>query len=158
MDGVGPSGLQPCSLPAFTGSLPVPPLAGPLPPAPARTWLGEVSSLLCAGDGTSPGAKQPRHKPELWPLPGLGGTGLPGRRASGAWIGLSSWSFCDGLRAGPDLQGLHLSRSGGFPSSSGCSWSESWQRLRLGSRSKALHTHVIPNKGSTNPLNKCEHV
>lgn len=148
-----------CCLPAFTGSLPVPPLAGPLPPTPTP---GPGWARCCPFSGLemAPVLELSNQDTDLnrGPCHGLGCTGLPGRRASGAWIGLSSWCFCDGRRAGPDLQEPRLSRSGGFPSSSGCSWSGSWQRLHLGSRSKALHTHAIPNNGSANPLNKREHV
>ena len=72
-----------CSLPALTGSLPVPPLAGPSPPPPPGPGGRGVVPSLCWRCDTSPGAKQPRHKPEPCPCQGgaaracLGG-GPPG--------------------------------------------------------------------------------
>ena len=73
----------------------------PNPPEPGGVRLCPFSVLE---SGTTPGAKQLRHTPELWPRRGPGCAGLPGRRASGAWIGLSSCALRDGLGAGPGLQ------------------------------------------------------
>ena len=70
VDGVGPSGLQPLLSPCTHRVPPGASTGWPLAPAPARTWWGEALSLLCAGAGTSPGAKQPRHKPEPCPCQG----------------------------------------------------------------------------------------
>ena len=52
----------------------------PNPPEPGGVRLCPFSVLET---GTTPGAKQLRHTPELWPRGGLGCTGLPERRASG---------------------------------------------------------------------------
>lgn len=82
--GVGEVGLL---LPCVQGAPPGPstglsPAPLPDPPEPGGMRLCPFSLLEM---GTAPGARQPRHKPELWPCRGLGCTGLPARRASGAW-------------------------------------------------------------------------